>query len=184
MQPAANKKPAEAIESERAGKKALNEPEGFESLKCSGHFYPMQAVVKLNRGSWLLCLLLILLAGCGSAWKSAGDGRRAASTPLPPAPAPVLFTYLGLSDDQAHLQYRITVNTSRPIEEVDIQVWEDEFPAERATYVWRNVVGAVQEPIRAGQTYAAADMIYPNARHTDAILQQVIFRDGGIWVPH
>ena len=128
-------------------------------------------------------VIVLLLAGCGTGFKARNNGSRATSSPTQEVGAPVDFRFLGLTEDRTHMHYTISVNTSRPIAEVDIAVWEDDMPAPVGTYVWKNVVGFLRQPIEAGKTYDALDIIYPNARLTDAVLQAVLFKDGGIWRP-
>lgn len=129
-------------------------------------------------------VIVLLLAGCGTGFKARNNsGSRAIPSPAQETGAPVDFRFLGLTEDRTHMHYTISVNTSRPIAEVDIAVWEDDMPALVGTYVWKNVVGFLRQPIEAGKTYDALDIIYPNARLTDAVLQAVVFKDGGVWRP-
>ena len=129
-------------------------------------------------------VIVLLLAACGTGFKARNNsGSRAIPSPTQETGAPVDFRFLGLTEDRTHMHYTICVNTIRPIAEVDIKVWEDDMPALVGTYVWKNVVGFLRQPIEAGKTYDALDSIYPNARLTDAVLQAVVFKDGGVWRP-
>jgi len=125
---------------------------------------------------------LALLSGCGTAWKTNATDSRSQTPALPAAP-PVTFRFLGLTPDDAYLHYAVSVNTTRPIAEVDIAVWQDDFPAGVATYVWRNAVAGKPQPIHAGRLYDVYDMAWPNARLVDARLIGVVFKDGGHWAP-
>jgi hypothetical protein len=134
----------------------------------------------------LLVVAAALLGGCGTRLHEAATtpAPAARATPAPDPFPPVYFRFLGLSDDRAYLHYQVYVNTTRPLAEVDIVVWEDDFPAQTGIYAWKNAdpSGSVIHPIEPGKLYDVYDILYPNARATDARLQQVVYKDGAVWV--
>ncbi len=49
---------------------------------------------------------------------------------------------------------------------------------------WKNAdpSGSAVRPIEPGKLYDVYDMLYPNARSTDARLQRVVYKDGAVWL--
>jgi hypothetical protein len=126
----------------------------------------------------LLCGCLafsLILAGCGGKGKVSTDNSvtttetKVAETPavesVSPTPIaipvrkggtpPVELAYLGLSPDKESVSYKIKVNTSEPISQVDLDVkYLDDAGkvVDETTYAWQNVVKSVRQPIEKGKT--------------------------------
>lgn len=107
------------------------------------------------------------------------------STDAEAAPPPVEFTYLGTTSDGEATRFRIKVNATKAISQVDIHFrFLDDHGAELldSDYAWQNVVKSKKLPIEAGKTYEVNDgLMIPGAVKIEAKLVRVIFADGSRW---
>lgn len=98
--------------------------------------------------------------------------------------APVEFTFLGLSADKEQVNYKIKVNTDKPIKQVDLaaKYMDDKGKViSETTVVWQNIVKSKREPIEKGKTYDATGFVEEGATKVEYKLQRVVFEDGSTW---
>ena len=97
---------------------------------------------------------------------------------------PVEFTYLGISPDKQTASYKIKVETTEPVSQVDlgIKYFDDAGKVmEETTFAWQNVVKSVRQPIENGKTYEVKDELPQGATKAEYTLKRVIFSNGARW---
>ena len=97
---------------------------------------------------------------------------------------PVELTYLDGGRGKESTPYKIKVNTSEPISQVDLGVkYLDDAGKvlEETTYAWQNVVRSVRQPIEKGKTYDVKDELPEGATRAEYVLKRVIFQNGTRW---
>lgn len=153
-------------------------------------------------------LLLAAMSACsGSAQKTAIDSRPTSNsetanttsvvatspekTPDPKTPSssddakpPVEYAFDGITPDKEEFSYKIKVNTSKPISQVDIAT--KYLDAQRkviseTTIAWQNIVKSKREPIEEGKTYDVKGYLEPGATKVETVLKRVFFADGSSW---
>jgi hypothetical protein len=157
---------------------------------------------------WLCgCLTFsLILAGCGSKQANVSNGNSVTTTtevkevekpktestsPTPMASpvtknseAPVELTSPGVAPGKESASYKIKINTSEPISQVDLGVkYLDDAGKvlEETTYAWQNVVKSVRQPIEKGKTYEVKDELPEGATRAEYVLKRVIFQNGTRW---
>jgi hypothetical protein len=152
-------------------------------------------------------IIAVLLSGCGGG----GSGNQAnlsvnsSETPTPareaekPTPTtsvaatpavieataiPVEYTYLGISPSKDAFSYKIRVNTTKPVSQVDINAKYTDASGkvlEETTVAWQNVVKSVRGTIEQGKTYEVEGYLPEGAAKVESALKRVIFTDGTRW---
>lgn len=148
--------------------------------------------------------LSVLLIGCAGKQEKASvnssptptatqeaQTTRAETPSLSPTPSatlsterPVEFTYLGVSTDKEHINYKIKVTTAKPISQVDLgmKYMDDNGKVlDETTLAWQNIVHSKRMPIEKGKTYNVEDYLPEGATKAEAVLKRVIFEDGTYW---
>jgi len=154
--------------------------------------------------AWAGLLSLGLASACGGGSSGPSYGAPASSPATQPAvsqgvqatstsspqrttssgPAPIDFTYLGLTDDKTQIHYLIKVRSDKEIDQVDLNI--KYVDAARKTldegrFLWQNIVKLTRQPILPGQTYDVEDYLYPGAVKAEVKLLRVVFKDLSFW---
>jgi hypothetical protein len=98
--------------------------------------------------------------------------------------APVEFTYTGITADKENFSYKVKVNTTKPVSQVDIGIKyldEQGRVISETTRVWQNIVKSKKQPIEQGKSYEVTDALEPNSTKVECRLKRVVFVDGSTW---
>ena len=116
-----------------------------------------------------------------------------AATPSPtaaPSPAatsgesPAEVTYTGVAPDKESFNYKVKVNSAKPISQVDLDMkYMDESGrvVDQSTYAWQNIVKSKRNAIERGRTYEVNDPLPEGATRAEIKLVRVHFDDGTRW---